>query len=229
MKWGMQAFDTFKVVPPGHRHRAPGEPRVPGARRVPEGRRLLSRHAGRHRLPHHDDQRHRRRRLGRGRHRGRGRHARPAGVLPHARRGRREPHRRSCAKASPRPTSCSPSPRCCARPRWSASSSSSSAKAPRRSPCRTARPSPTWRPSTARPWASSRSTTKTIEYFRGTGRTAEEIDAFEAYFKAQGLFGVPRKGDIDYTPGARARPVDASRPSRRRARSARRTASSSAS
>ena len=34
MKWGMQAFDTFKVVPPGHRHRAPGEPRVPGARRA---------------------------------------------------------------------------------------------------------------------------------------------------------------------------------------------------
>ena len=36
MKWGMQAFDTFKVVPPGHRHRAPGQPRVPGARRAPK-------------------------------------------------------------------------------------------------------------------------------------------------------------------------------------------------
>ena len=40
---------------------------------------------------------------------------------------------------------------------------------------------------------------KTIEYFRGTGRTAEEIDAFAAYFKAQGLFGIPQAGDIDYS------------------------------
>ncbi|MDD2712112.1 MAG: aconitate hydratase [Simplicispira sp.] len=40
---------------------------------------------------------------------------------------------------------------------------------------------------------------KTIEYFRGTGRTADEIDTFEAYFQAQGLFGVPLAGDIDYS------------------------------
>jgi aconitate hydratase len=33
---------------------------------------------------------------------------------------------------------------------------------------------------------------KTIDYFKGTGRTKEEIEAFEAYFKAQGLFGVAR-------------------------------------
>src|SRR5262245_56453202 len=39
----------------------------------------------------------------------------------------------------------------------------------------------------------------TIEYFKGSGRTAEEISAFEAYFKAQGLFGVPKAGQIDYT------------------------------
>jgi aconitate hydratase len=40
---------------------------------------------------------------------------------------------------------------------------------------------------------------KTVEYFRGTGRTAKEIEAFEAYFRAQGLFGVPRPGEIDYS------------------------------
>ncbi len=40
---------------------------------------------------------------------------------------------------------------------------------------------------------------KTIDYFKGTGRTAEEIAAFEAYFKAQNLFGIPKRGDIDYT------------------------------
>ncbi|MES3002551.1 MAG: aconitate hydratase AcnA, partial [Pseudomonadota bacterium] len=40
---------------------------------------------------------------------------------------------------------------------------------------------------------------KTIEYLEGTGRTKEEIEAFEAYFRAQGLFGVARSGEIDFT------------------------------
>jgi aconitate hydratase len=39
----------------------------------------------------------------------------------------------------------------------------------------------------------------TIDYFKGTGRSKAEIDAFESYFKAQGLFGVPKSGQIDYT------------------------------
>ena len=39
----------------------------------------------------------------------------------------------------------------------------------------------------------------TIDYFYGTGRTKAEIDAFSAYFKAQKLFGVPKVGDIDYS------------------------------
>jgi aconitate hydratase len=40
---------------------------------------------------------------------------------------------------------------------------------------------------------------KTIEYFKGTGRTKAEIEAFEGYFKAQGLYGVPKSGDIAYS------------------------------
>ncbi|MBP0594871.1 aconitate hydratase AcnA [Paraburkholderia sp. LEh10] len=40
---------------------------------------------------------------------------------------------------------------------------------------------------------------KTIDYFKGTGRTDAEISAFENYFKAQELFGIPDAGDIDYT------------------------------
>jgi len=40
---------------------------------------------------------------------------------------------------------------------------------------------------------------KTIEYFRYTGRAADEVSAIEAYFKAQEMFGVSKKGDIDYT------------------------------
>jgi aconitate hydratase len=40
---------------------------------------------------------------------------------------------------------------------------------------------------------------KTVEYFRGTGRRQDEVEAFEAYFRAQNLFGVPGRGEIDYT------------------------------
>ena len=40
---------------------------------------------------------------------------------------------------------------------------------------------------------------KTIDYFVGTGRTKAEIEAFEAYFKAQKMFGIPAAADIDYT------------------------------
>jgi aconitate hydratase len=40
---------------------------------------------------------------------------------------------------------------------------------------------------------------KTIEYLRTTGRPAELVDAVQAYFTAQGMFGIPRKGEIDYT------------------------------
>lgn len=39
----------------------------------------------------------------------------------------------------------------------------------------------------------------TIEYFKGTGRSQEEITAFQAYFQAQEMYGIPRQGDIDYT------------------------------
>src|SRR5271167_1688489 len=40
---------------------------------------------------------------------------------------------------------------------------------------------------------------KTVEYLVNTGRTQEEIEAFEAYFRAQGLFGMPLAGAIDYS------------------------------
>jgi aconitate hydratase len=39
----------------------------------------------------------------------------------------------------------------------------------------------------------------TVEYFEGTGRTREEVDAFRSYFKAQGLYGIPKPGTIDYS------------------------------
>lgn len=39
----------------------------------------------------------------------------------------------------------------------------------------------------------------TITYFKHTGRNQQEIDLFQSYFKAQGLYGIPSQGDIDYT------------------------------
>jgi aconitate hydratase len=39
----------------------------------------------------------------------------------------------------------------------------------------------------------------TVAYLRATGRTEDEVQAFEAYFRAQELFGTPRAGQIDYT------------------------------
>ena len=40
---------------------------------------------------------------------------------------------------------------------------------------------------------------KTLAYFEGSGRTPAEIARFEAYFRAQGMFGVPLAGQIDYS------------------------------
>ncbi len=40
---------------------------------------------------------------------------------------------------------------------------------------------------------------ETVKYLAATGRSADEIDAFQAYFQAQQLFGMPQAGDIDYS------------------------------
>jgi len=40
---------------------------------------------------------------------------------------------------------------------------------------------------------------ESVNYLRATGRTDEQCDAFEAYFRAQKMFGMPRKGEIDYS------------------------------
>lgn len=40
---------------------------------------------------------------------------------------------------------------------------------------------------------------RTLEYFRGTGRSQDEIDALKAYFKAQRMYGIPNASEIGYT------------------------------
>ena len=40
---------------------------------------------------------------------------------------------------------------------------------------------------------------ETCKYLLSTGRTEEQVETFRNYFKAQGLFGIPRKGECDYS------------------------------
>src|SRR5215213_4655402 len=40
---------------------------------------------------------------------------------------------------------------------------------------------------------------QSVVYLRGTGRTDEQCAAFESYFRAQNMFGMPKKGEIDYS------------------------------
>src|SRR5438477_352856 len=40
---------------------------------------------------------------------------------------------------------------------------------------------------------------ESINYLRATGRSDEQCRAFENYFRAQKMFGMPRKGEIDYS------------------------------
>ena len=40
---------------------------------------------------------------------------------------------------------------------------------------------------------------ETVAYLNGTGRTAEHVAAFTNYYKAQGLWGIPVKGQCDYS------------------------------
>ncbi|MDR1530033.1 MAG: aconitate hydratase AcnA [Burkholderiales bacterium] len=39
----------------------------------------------------------------------------------------------------------------------------------------------------------------TVDYLRATGRSEAALKNFEAYFKAQKMFGMPKRGEIDYT------------------------------
>ena len=39
----------------------------------------------------------------------------------------------------------------------------------------------------------------TLDYMKGTGRSAEQVALFEDYYKAQNLFGIPKKGETKYS------------------------------
>ncbi|TNF45352.1 aconitate hydratase AcnA, partial [bacterium] len=39
----------------------------------------------------------------------------------------------------------------------------------------------------------------TVEFLRNTGRTEDEISAFRAYFTSQGMYGIPKEDEVDYS------------------------------
>ena len=148
----------------GDGHLPSGQPRIPVQGRSDPDRRRHDRgaagHAGRDRLAHHDGQRPRGARLGRGRDRGRGRDARPAAVHAGARGRRRPPVRRATRgrhRHRPRPDD---HPDAAQGRRGGLASSSTSARACAICPSPTGRRSGTCRRSTARRPATSRSTTR---------------------------------------------------------------------
>jgi aconitate hydratase len=40
---------------------------------------------------------------------------------------------------------------------------------------------------------------KTLDYFRSTGRPPEQIETIRNYYMAQGMFGIPQEGEVDYS------------------------------
>src|SRR5690606_855550 len=40
---------------------------------------------------------------------------------------------------------------------------------------------------------------KTLDYFRATGRSEQQIETIRNYYTAQEMFGIPREGEVDYT------------------------------
>ncbi|MEP6936682.1 MAG: aconitate hydratase AcnA, partial [Chthoniobacterales bacterium] len=40
---------------------------------------------------------------------------------------------------------------------------------------------------------------ESVNYLRATGRSDQQCSAFENYFRAQNMFGMPRKGEVDYS------------------------------
>ena len=40
---------------------------------------------------------------------------------------------------------------------------------------------------------------KTLEYFAATGRSAEQVETIRNYFTAQEMFGIPKKGEVDFS------------------------------
>ena len=193
-----------------HGHLPPGQSRIPRPRRLhhPTRRRAhrLSRHPRRHRLPHHDDQRPRRSRLGRRRHRSRSRHARPARLdaRPAGRRLTNSPA--NSAKAPPPPTSSSPSPKLLRKlgvvGKFVEFYGPGIAELPLADRATIGNMAPEYGATCGIFPVDA----ETLRYLRLTGRSEEQIALVEAYYKEQGLFHTADTPEAEYYADPRARP-----------------------
>ena len=158
----------------------------------------VSRHAGRHRFAYYDDQWPGRCRLGRRRHRSRGLYARPA-HLDAAPRWSDSSCEAGWPKAAPPPIWCSPSPRCCARRAWWASSSNFMDLAWRRWRWPIVPPSATWRPNTAQPSGSFPSITRRSIIYGSPIARPNRSRWWKLTPRRRGCFSRPDSPDPEYS------------------------------
>ena len=226
LRWGQTAFSNFKVVPPNtgivHQVNLEHLARVVFSDDRGGKAARLSRHAGRHRLAHHHDQRPRRARLGRRRHRGRGGDARSAGHHADPAGHRLQAHGQ-LAGGHHRDRSGAHGHRDAAQEGRGGQVRRVLRRRPQGLPLADRATIANMSPEFGTTCAIFPIDEETIRYLELTGRPAEQIALVEAYAKAQGLWR------IDGATGGRlhrrggARPRARSSP-RSPARSARRTA-----
>ena len=89
--------------------------------------------------------------------------------------------------------------RCCAKPRSSASSSSSTAKGAASLPATDRATIANMAPEYGATMGFFPIDEETCNYLLATGRSEEHVEAFRSYYQAQGLFGIPRAGECDYS------------------------------
>ena len=195
LRWGQTAFDDFAVVPPDtgivHQVNLEHLAKVVYTRTVRRHPAGLPRHPGRHRQPHHHDQRPGRARLGRRRHRGRGGHARPAGEHADPQGRRLQALRRAARGRRPPPTWCSPSPTCCAEHGVVGKFVEFYGPGVTAVPLANRATIGNMSPEYGSTCAIFPVDAETLRYLRLTGRSDEQVALVEAYAKTQGMWHDP--------------------------------------
>ena len=206
LKWGQQAFKTFQLIPPGIGivHQVNLEYLAKGVLSANRNIEIeieifYPGHAGRHRFAHDDDQRSRRGRLGRGRNRSGSGNARAAGLFSDAGSRRRASDAADCAKALPRPILCLHITQMLRAQKVVGKFVEFYGEGAASLPVPDRATIGNMSPEYGATMGFFPVDQESVNYLRATGRTDEQCAAFENYFRAQKMFGMPRKGEIDYS------------------------------
>ncbi len=203
LKWGQTAFRNFSAVPPGmgicHQVNLEYLARVVFTTEIDGEACRVSRHAGGHRLAHHDDQRAGRAGLGRGRHRGRGGDAGPGRLHAGAAGGWLQADRQAArGRDGHRPGADRDAGAAQARAWW-ASLSSSYGPGVAGLPLADRATISNMAPEYGATCGIFPVDAETLRYLRLTGRSEEQIALVEAYYKEQGLFHTATTPEAEYT------------------------------